>query len=430
MHISSFTTALHQGRGSAYLHLRDVPSDELFEVLLDACLHDRAFDRQCEGSRTDWLYSLIAHDDRLCAAIIDAFEKPCEEQDCSQVANLVGLIARNGNLKAAEALRRSWAENDLAGDVAIIALDGLPAALEVVRRLGQRLLEHPDEYIDSLDSLIDDEVLCEQVLSELRLIAPGDAGISAYLDQHQRRVDEQVEDDKLTNAQRQQRWAQHSKDFIAKNPAARILELARQPGKGQRFLFSQFGRLAPDSERQVILQALASEPDPEVQRWLLGVFRAEGLHAWDDTVWNLAHSDIEGVRFAATRALILLEDERIGEFARRRIGAGDISGERCDEIQLFANHYQPGDALLILNALERAKTDTEGMHRLGMSALSICQANPDVRLAEVAVFIYRTNPCTLCRGDIVEWMKDLDCLPGWIANECRFDASAETRAMI
>ncbi|WP_156401363.1 hypothetical protein [Duganella sp. Root1480D1] len=49
MHISSFTTALHQGRGSAFLHLHDFPSDELFDILLDACLHNRRLTVSAKG---------------------------------------------------------------------------------------------------------------------------------------------------------------------------------------------------------------------------------------------------------------------------------------------------------------------------------------------------------------------------------------------
>ena len=145
------------------MYVRDHGSDDLFEILLDACLVDRAYDQQCEGPRAKWLYSLIAHDNRICAAVIDAFEEPVDDQDFTQVANLVGLIAVNGNQAAADALRRSWAENDLAGKVAIIMLDGLPAAIEVARCLGQRLISDPDEYVDDLEFLIEDEALRKQV---------------------------------------------------------------------------------------------------------------------------------------------------------------------------------------------------------------------------------------------------------------------------
>ena len=427
---AGFTIALHQGRGSARLHLRDFPSEELFDIVLDACLHDRSFDPQCEGSRADWLHSLIARDDRLCAAVIDAFENPAEDQDCFQVANLVGLIARGGNAKAAAALRRLWAENDLAGEVAIIGLDGLPAALDVVRRLGMRLVSDPDEYADCLEFLIADESLRGQVLSTLRTLAPSDAGVAAYLRQHDQRAAEQAEEDRLTPEEREQRRVEYVHDFIAKNPASRIIELAKQAHEIPRGLLVRFGRLAPDSAYGEILQALRSESRPEVQHQLLLVFRSGGLRAWNDTVWRLAHSANEDVRLAATGALKSIADERIGDLARRRVSEGELSAARCVEIDLFVINYRPGDELLILNALEHAKGDADGMHGIGMSALRVCQANPNPQLAGVAVFIYRTNPCTLCRRDIVEWMTELACLPDWVANECRYDASAETRALI
>jgi len=35
-----FVTALHQGRGSAVLHVRGQGSGELFDIILDACLHN------------------------------------------------------------------------------------------------------------------------------------------------------------------------------------------------------------------------------------------------------------------------------------------------------------------------------------------------------------------------------------------------------
>lgn len=95
-----------------------------------------------------------------------------------------------------------------------------------------------------------------------------------------------------------------------------MIELARQPGTTRRGLFQRFGRLAPDDECQTILQALAAENEPEVQRKLLGIFWSAGLRAWDDTVWKLAHSEDEGVRLAAIRAMASLEDSRIGDLAR------------------------------------------------------------------------------------------------------------------
>ncbi|WP_028101195.1 hypothetical protein [Pseudoduganella violaceinigra] len=103
---------------------------------------------------------------------------------------------------------------------------------------------------------------------------------------------------------------------------------------------------------------------------------------------------------------------------------------RSDEIELFINNYEPGDEQIIASALERIKADEHGMHALGMSVRHVCSENHDRRLAGVAEIIYRTNPCSLCRQHILEWMKELDCIPDWIVGESRCDASEETRTLV
>ncbi|WP_028101196.1 hypothetical protein [Pseudoduganella violaceinigra] len=172
-----FTKALHDGRGSAFIHVQEYGTDGLFDIILDACLNNRAYDRQCEDSREKWLYGLIARDEKLCAAVIEAFKSADEEHNIFQIANVVGQLAVHGNQEAAAALRRFWDRNDLAGEIAIIELDGLPAAIEVVRRLGQQLIDDPDEYFDGLDFLIEDETLRGQVLAELVRLAPHEPAI-------------------------------------------------------------------------------------------------------------------------------------------------------------------------------------------------------------------------------------------------------------
>jgi len=133
---------------------------------------------------------------------------------------------------------------------------------------------------------------------------------------------------------------------------------------------------------------------------------------------------------AATRALASLKDSRVGDLARLRLREENFSAERSDEVELFKNNYLPGDENIIVSALARVKAGHDDMHYIGMRALHVCQANPDIRLIDIASFIYRTNPCTLCRRDVLEWMKEVGSLPAWIANEARFDASEETRALI
>src|SRR5262245_11468540 len=49
-----FASALQKGQGRALLHLRSTGLGDLEDLIIDVCLHDRAYDPQCEGNRTSW----------------------------------------------------------------------------------------------------------------------------------------------------------------------------------------------------------------------------------------------------------------------------------------------------------------------------------------------------------------------------------------
>ncbi len=50
-----FEAALQRGHGRAFLHVRAYGLQNVADLLLDACLHDKAYDPQCEDSRAKWL---------------------------------------------------------------------------------------------------------------------------------------------------------------------------------------------------------------------------------------------------------------------------------------------------------------------------------------------------------------------------------------
>jgi hypothetical protein len=44
--------------------------------------------------------------------------------------------------------------------------------------------------------------------------------------------------------------------------------------------------------------------------------------------------------------------------------------------------------------------------------------------------IYENNPCTNCRTKTVEQLAAIDRLPDWMREECRYDASEDTRNLV
>ena len=56
-----FARALRQGRGAAFLHVKEYGDKDkgIKEEILNACLNNLVYDRQCETERSAWLATII-----------------------------------------------------------------------------------------------------------------------------------------------------------------------------------------------------------------------------------------------------------------------------------------------------------------------------------------------------------------------------------
>jgi hypothetical protein len=72
--------------------------------------------------------------------------------------------------------------------------------------------------------------------------------------------------------------------------------------------------------------------------------------------------------------------------------------------------------------------DADGWHYLGMAVFTLLremEAPPEESRA-VLLRLYEDVPCSFCRGTAVSNLVASGGLPDWIAEECRYDAEAET----
>jgi len=60
MNTELFAEWLFRGLGRPYLYLQSHDSTPYLDVLLHACLYNPVYDRQCEGSRANYLFGLIS----------------------------------------------------------------------------------------------------------------------------------------------------------------------------------------------------------------------------------------------------------------------------------------------------------------------------------------------------------------------------------
>ncbi|CUI08837.1 hypothetical protein [Massilia antarctica] len=433
----SFALALRHGRGAAAMHVRAHGLDGVDDLVLAACLENQTYDRQCEGSRAAWIYSLFKGTPaypRFAAAILTAVASSTDDDDGDQQRELASLMGRDGHLEAAAALRacvwgQTFSADRVLGAVPIRNLDGIPPIVEIARRLGKVLRQDPGAWVDSLYSLIDDPFPFDEVFAELKRVAAGDEAVAAYVakEEAERLASDNRPD--WPNDDPAARAKRRGEEFMRDNPLETILAACMNKSGG-RGRFLQFGRWASEDDLSRILDRLRVESEPETCKKLLWVFRRRALPCLDERVFALASHGSTGVRNAAAVALSHTSDARIRKLALERLNDPDFSSEYSEELDLFKNNYQSGDETLILAVLERQRVDGDEAHYLGTCAIDVCNSVDSPALAGVAEWVYRTNPCAICRQHAVEKLQEWKRLPPHIAAECRYDALENLRNLV
>lgn len=142
----TFAAALRAGRGRAYVHIQKYGLSGVAATVLAACLHNQAYDPQCEASRAAWLFGMFQgakESAQFSSAIVAALEHETNTWDLQQLCELTALLSKTGNEQAHGALRQrvlrqARAETDLwVGAAALVALEGVSAVVDLARCYGR-----------------------------------------------------------------------------------------------------------------------------------------------------------------------------------------------------------------------------------------------------------------------------------------------------
>jgi len=421
------------------MHARTHGLDGLEDVVLNACLETQAYDAQCEDSRAAWMFEMIRNATAypfFSSSIISALSSPSDAYCITQLCDLAALMGKHGDVPVAEALRAfvwsaSNTSDELWGSSAIITLDGVPAAIKVVRLLGAELLTQPDDYVSCLDNLTDEKKdLYSEIFSELQRLAPQDAAIAAYVAVEQERIDEEQLEDSMSDEEREARRNSYRAQSRDEHSADDVIAWA-VAGQKNRYSYKRFGQYASQANLDLILERLRVETDPQVCRRLLWVFHSPCLEQIPPRIWELTHDASHEVRNAAFAALSFIKDPRLAELGRERLRDKNFSVDEHNAIELFALNYQPGDEELILAAMEGLPLkDDDDAHAVGSSVQEVCDELELPALAGLAQWIYETNPCTICRRHAVKFLMEVESLPPGVAKECLHDASSSLQDLV
>lgn len=420
MDAKEFEKIVALGLGRAVLYLRDHDARPYREIILDACLHNKAYDPQVEGMRAEYVLELIRCTDEAASyenAVIQSLEDDPGDWDDEQRFRVARLLAQNGNLRAREAMHSAFrAKRISSSDIAteFIELDGIDGLLFVIGQIGEQLANNPDQWEDDylLSSAGD---ICgkgkEDVDAALKNAAETDKNVEAYLtavEQNQglRALIQRPDPTALTYDE--------LRSLIEDNKAGSV--------------GWQWAQKATDSELKLAAYDLVQETDLTKLKSYLHLFAKRKFPLELDYLFRLVQLPDGPVPRHALRVLANLEHERIRSLAFNLVETR--STLRDYAIDLLVKNFTDGDHAIV-EAWCDAEDDIGAVNAFDRSLRDFFAAHPDseyeVRLLRK---FYEREPCAHCRSFVVERLLQLDGLSGTLKHECEHDSYSFTRELV
>jgi len=403
-----FIAALAKGSGRTMILMRQSPDRQVFQdALFAACVHNLAYDPQCENERSRYLADLISATGAPQAffirllAILRAELGDEERLDVPQIFDTLVLLALDHPDLDAEALRRIYA--DMADEEdrldcldALVRLDGLPALLRGIEALNAEL-EERSWRVDGLIEALREHQGPGVDIADLR------AG-NAALDRLMAHAEAQ-------NAPPPEPQPYDFADIRAS------LQRGERPDRPWDWL-----RRLTDAEWRLLAEDLAAETDEKTAAVYLRLFARRDfsgdlapLLRWAQGPGDLAST------FYAVMALGRIRAPAVRALALKMIEARQPRGAR-----LLRSNFEPGDFARLKRLLD-ALSDIDEAHDLGLSILDIVSRQDTPPEADdILLELYDRTPCGRCRHDTVTALAALDAAPPWMVEECRFDAEPDT----
>lgn len=417
--LDQLRAALQKGQGRAWLHVREHGGQgEVRQEVLHACLHNLTYDPQCEGSRVEWLLSLIDltgvphfYERR----VLEALPEAKEFWDADQLVELAAAFARRGSDAARRALygilrQRTFAES--LGAEQLVDLDGLEGFLHVAEALGDRMLEDPDLWEnDSLLCEVAERFGEEEVLRALRERAARSAGAEAYLEE-------------VLEYRRER-----EDEGLAERPATSlrdVLEDIDSPEEEAWYKLASFGQRCSEDERETVFARLLWETRRESLLRCLWVFGMRGVPHLDDRLLDLAQADDLDIQRAAISALGGLRHPGVRDLMLRLLASSPPVPPGA--LRLLGSNFAPGDGALVESVL-RLPGDQGEIHARGLDLLHAADAVKDPELAGCLSWVYEETPCSLCRYSAVAALLDRGCGSAELFEECLHDCEEDTQSL-
>lgn len=419
-----FDYLLFQGHGRAYLQLQQHNTTPYHEALLNACRYGRAYDSQCEGSRTHYYDDLLQllpdrawYERELLASLVD----PDDDMDVGQLFELALRFAQRGNMEARQVMYQRCGEYASLGWAVgveeLVILDGFDGFLFAAERLGEALPDEPDSSWDwdmryllyDLEDQIGKETV-QHLLEEARQQHPF---VRRYLE-----IFEWFQAEEERSDRPRPRLTHAAYDAVKQH-------LAEVTSIDNYSYLMRWGEKASDEDILRAAHDLTQQTTILMLKAYLSMFHRRPFPLDYQVVVPLVwHEDAVVARWAI-RNLAPLQRPAIRQLGLKLIERNYYVSEA---IELFKHNLQSGDEQLFAAILSRT-TDQEELHALGMRIEHVFEENPTRAAVPVLLELYERGPCSLCRHRVVKLLLDIGGAPDWLLEECRYDVDTQTREL-
>ncbi len=413
------------------LHVKRYGLGSIADILLDACIHNKVYDTQCEDSRAKWLFEMIkdrAEYPTFRDSILKALESEEKCADLSQMCEMAKEMALNGDKDAKQILRKcvldfaKTTEKDGVGAEELIEVYGNSAVLDLGKIYGKRLLKNHNEEISYGFYCGEDQ---QQLLIENSKFSPEIKAFRDYLAKSG--YFKLIKHKELTREQIRANKQRRRKEYRKKYPLKKIVEDARNGVSKYPMNYVRFGEYATTKELEKISDLILTEQDEDVRMRLLWIFRRTNLPKYSPKFFNWANGEHEGVRRASIAALAQVPDKEVHELAKTKAKASQILGADSEAIDLFIENYESGDAKLIINTLNSVRPVPDDAHAFSHSIRNLMEKYEDPKLANALIWVYENTPCSICRRFVAKMLNEIGALSHEMIDECMLDGSEQIK---
>jgi hypothetical protein len=413
----AFKSALRKGHGRAMILLKAAPQcPQYVAALLDSCLANQVYDKQCEEERADYLYRLILETGKVESYKKELFRALAEgdghvEFDPSQVFGILCCIVADGRDDDRIKLREFLAGTDFEplGSKCIyryVQLEGIDGFLFCVRRYyGSLSKDLPNSawVVQSLLDTLNERDGVETAALGLNIIRSEFPELAGLLP-----LDHDLQRPASAGPQPAQDYAS--------------VKAAFDPGRG--FPRSWIKTASAAALEEAAGDLLAATDARTIWRYLQ-IFGLRDYPRAPAELFGFLSCNNQRVVYAAVWALRRLTHPRVRELALQTLSDGmkpDVA------IQLLERNFEPEDLGRVERMVEGLALDEEAWHGVGLAILNLYERAPIPAKSAPSLLlrVYEETPCSICRGSSVEKLLARAEVPAWMEDEARFDADTDT----